>query len=144
MVEKKVWQRNSKLLRNSKNAFEKLSKVLRGKKMFLDTIKRVMDRYQISYTAVNSGQDEVTLSDIWFCWILSLPWVETMSNENVLRKIGSTTPPQNKTKKQNETILKRKLKFLGHTMTKGDFKIKTKYCPLLKCFTLLILFSLTT
>ena len=104
----------------AKDAFQKLSKVLTNRKMTIKTKKRVLDCYVTTNLLYASEcwaisahmRSKLEAAEMWFYRrMLKIPWTGHVTNEEVLKKIGTK-------RKLLPTIRKRQLEFLGHVMRK--------------------------
>ena len=82
----------------AKDAFQKLSKVLTNRKMIIKTRKRVLDCCVMTnflyasecWTVSAHIRSKLEAAEMWFYWrMLKIPWTLDVTNEEVLKKIGT-------------------------------------------------------
>ena len=108
----------------AKGAFQKLSKVLTNRTMTIKTRKRVLDCYLMTnllyasecWTISAHMRSKLEAAEMWFYRrMLKIPWTDHVTNEEVLKKIGTK-------RKLLTSVRKRLLEFLGHVMRKESLE----------------------
>ena len=108
----------------ARSAFGKMRNVISNRHVRIATRIRVIKTKTCSYLLYGcevwilnvATEERLEAFEIW-CWrrMLSVSWVERMTNESILEEIG-------KKRELLTTIRRRQLRFLGHILRREDLK----------------------
>ena len=104
----------------AKDTFQKMESVLKNRQLSLETKRKVLECYVTpvlvygceSWTISGEMERRIEAAEMWFYRrMLRISWIDRVTNEEVLRRIGAKRSLLHK-------IRKRQLEFLGHAMRK--------------------------